>query len=101
MPAEVVVLLMEEARKYRERATRAREVARLVSTTGVCDNIVRYAGELEQGALVLEGRAVALEKAIARNRDLSVEFQSLIEDRRRHLTDLRARLQPAHSGDPE
>lgn len=100
MPAEAVVILIEEARANRERATRAREVARFISAQDVCDSLIDYADRLEQRALALEERAAALERTVAKNHELSGEVRKLVDDAHRTLGEIRSVLNATRKADP-
>ena len=91
---KVIVLLLEEARRKRDAAARARRLARDVATDTAYDELVLYAGELEQAAGELEERASLLAETIARTHALSAEIAALVEEVRGRLQALQSRKLP-------
>ena len=81
--------MLKQARSNRERAERARRLARSLTEQDIIDNFTRYADELEQQALALEERACALAETVGKTRSLSADIRLLVEEARARLKAMR------------
>lgn|SRR5690242_15769614 len=78
--AKAALIFLSQARANRDRAERARRLARGASDETAFDNLNRYADELDRIALDLERRACALAETIARTESLSADIRLLVEE---------------------
>jgi hypothetical protein len=88
-PPKAVVVLLDHARMKRDAAERAWQLARGATTDGLCDQLRRYAEELEQTAFALEQRAVIVAETIAKSRSLTAEVKALVDITRARVEAMR------------
>jgi hypothetical protein len=91
---KAVLLMLDDARANRERAQRARWLAKHTLTRDVVENLLGYAADLEQSALVMEQRACELAETIAHTKALSAEIKSLVGETRARIQQSKARIKP-------
>jgi hypothetical protein len=82
---ESVLLMLDDARASRERAERARWLAKHILARDAIENLKRYAADLERFALETETRACARAEIIARTKALGAEIKKLVEEARARL----------------
>jgi chromosome segregation ATPase len=87
------VVLLDEARRLRARAIRARELAgQLINDGDVIAGVTRFAAELEQRAAELEAQALELQGTIANSRQLTREIEGELREARKRLDEMGRRL---------
>jgi hypothetical protein len=88
---ESVLLMLNGARANRERAERARWLAKHTLARDAVKNLLHYAAELEQLALEGERRACERAETIAHTQALGAEIESLVEETQARLQQGNAR----------
>jgi hypothetical protein len=91
---KAVLLMLDDARAHRERAERARWLAKHTLARGAVKNLLHYAAELEQVAVETERRACELAETISKTRVSSAEIESLVQETRARIQDSKARAKP-------
>ncbi len=91
---ESVLLMLDDARAHRERAERARWLAKHTLARDAVRNLLHYAAELERVAIETEGRACELADTIADTKVLGTEIKKLVEETRTPLQQSKAHTKP-------
>ncbi len=91
---ESVLLMLDGARANRERAERARWLAKHTPARDAVRNLLHYAAELEQLALEGERRACERAETISKTKALTAEIESLVRETRARIQESKARAKP-------
>lgn len=92
--SESLLLMLDGARANRERAERARWLAKHTLARDAVKNLLHYAAELEQLAVEGERRACEPAETISKTKALSAEIESLVEETWARIEQSKARAKP-------